>query len=55
MTITAEHMAVELASQPETWARAIALTADQALLPASGRKVAIVRSEERRVGKECPV
>ena len=28
MTITAEHMAVELASQPETWARAIALTAD---------------------------
>jgi fructoselysine-6-P-deglycase FrlB-like protein len=42
MTITAEHMAVELASQPETWARAIALTAEQALLPASGRKVAIV-------------
>ena len=42
MTITAEHMATELASQPETWARAIALTADQALLPASGRKVAVV-------------
>ncbi|MFT2815352.1 SIS domain-containing protein [Leifsonia sp. A12D58] len=42
MTITAEHMATELASQPETWARAIALRDEQALLPASGRKVAIV-------------
>ena len=42
MTTTATHMATELASQPETWARAAALTTDQALLPASGRKVAIV-------------
>ena len=42
MTITAEHMATELASQPETWARAIALRDEQALLPTSGRKVAIV-------------
>ncbi|RZU64273.1 fructoselysine-6-P-deglycase FrlB-like protein [Microterricola gilva] len=37
-----EHMALELASQPEVWARAVALTAEQALLPAAGQKVAIV-------------
>ena len=42
MTITAEHMATELASQPETWERAIALRDEQSQLPASGRKVAIV-------------
>lgn len=37
-----EHMAIELASQPEVWAQAAALTAEQALLPAAGQKVAIV-------------
>ncbi len=37
-----EHMALELATQPETWARAAALTAEQALLPTAGQKVAIV-------------
>jgi len=42
MTISTEHMAIELASQPETWARAAALSAEQSLLPAVGRKVAIV-------------
>ena len=42
MTTTTEHMAVELASQPETWSRAVAMTGEQALLPARGLKVAIV-------------
>ncbi|AMB57765.1 SIS domain-containing protein [Microterricola viridarii] len=37
-----EHMALELASQPEVWARAAALTAEQELMPAAGQKVAIV-------------
>ena len=37
-----EHMAVELASQPATWARAFGLEAERALLPASGRRVAVV-------------
>ncbi|MGO4691991.1 SIS domain-containing protein [Glaciibacter sp. 2TAF33] len=35
-------MAAELASQPETWARAFGLEAERALLPASGRRVAVV-------------
>lgn len=39
---TPEHMALELATQPEVWARAVALTAEQALLPTTGQKVAIV-------------
>lgn len=42
MTATAEHMCIEMASQPETWARAEALNAERLLLPARGRKVAIV-------------
>ena len=42
MTPTPEHMAVELASQPETWARAAGMHAEHAILPASGAKVAIV-------------
>ncbi|SDK45025.1 Fructoselysine-6-P-deglycase FrlB with duplicated sugar isomerase (SIS) domain [Cryobacterium psychrotolerans] len=42
MTATAEHMAVELASQPETWARAAGMTREQALLPAPGLRVAVV-------------
>lgn len=37
-----EHMALELASQPEVWAQAASLTAEQALLPVAGQKVAIV-------------
>ncbi|MDQ0893124.1 fructoselysine-6-P-deglycase FrlB-like protein [Agromyces ramosus] len=37
-----EHMASELASQPETWAAAASLTAEQALLPARGERIAVV-------------
>lgn len=37
-----EHMAAELASQPETWARAAGMVAEQGLLPASGARVAVV-------------
>lgn len=37
-----EHMAIELASQPEMWGRAAALASEQALLPAPGRRVAVV-------------
>jgi len=42
MTVTTEYMALEMASQPETWARAQALTAEQAVMPVNGRRVAIV-------------
>ncbi|MFC9561536.1 SIS domain-containing protein [Agromyces sp. NPDC056965] len=35
-------MAAELASQPETWAKAESLRAEQALLPASGARIAVV-------------
>jgi fructoselysine-6-P-deglycase FrlB-like protein len=35
-------MAAELASQPETWARAAGLRAEQALLPSHGARVAVV-------------
>ncbi|MGH1525806.1 SIS domain-containing protein [Leifsonia sp. L25] len=35
-------MEAELRSQPETWARAAALRAEQALLPASGERIAVV-------------
>ena len=42
MTATTEHMATEMASQPETWARAEGLAAECSLMPAAGRKVAIV-------------
>ncbi len=42
MTASAEYMAIELASQPETWATAAALRTEQSLLPALGQKVAIV-------------
>ncbi len=41
-TTTPEHMATELASQPNVWAQAAELKAEQALLPAAGQKVAIV-------------
>lgn len=36
------HMRAELTSQPETWARAAGMRAEQALLPASGARVAVV-------------
>lgn len=36
------HMAAELASQPQTWARAAALTAEQRLLPPHGARVAVI-------------
>ncbi|KRC62022.1 sugar isomerase [Agromyces sp. Root81] len=35
-------MSAELSSQPETWARAEALRAEQALLPARGARIAVV-------------
>ena len=41
-TRPAEHMARELASQPEMWARVAGLDAARAGMPASGRRVAIV-------------
>lgn len=40
--IPAAHMAAELASQPETWARAASLSAERALLPADGERIAVV-------------
>ena len=36
------HMEAELASQPDAWERAVGLTAEQAVLPASGERVAVV-------------
>ncbi|GLJ74932.1 hypothetical protein GCM10017584_05050 [Leifsonia poae] len=36
------HMEAELRSQPETWARAAELRAEQKLLPAAGQRVAVV-------------
>lgn len=43
MTITAgAHMHAELTSQPETWARAADMRDEQALLPASGARIAVV-------------
>ncbi|KRE21280.1 sugar isomerase [Agromyces sp. Soil535] len=38
----AAHMAAELATQPETWARAVTLRAEQALLPERGARIAVV-------------
>ncbi len=40
--MTTEHMAAELATQPETWARAAAMTDAHALLPDAGARVAII-------------
>jgi len=37
-----EHMARELASQPEAWRRAAGMSAEQRLLPAAGLRVAVV-------------
>ena len=36
------HMEAELVSQPEAWERAVGLTAERALLPASGERIAVV-------------
>ncbi|UNK70782.1 sugar isomerase [Microbacterium sp. H1-D42] len=36
------HMRAELNSQPETWARAAGMRTEQALLPASGARIAVV-------------
>ena len=36
------HMRAELESQPETWARAAGMRAEQGLLPAKGQRVAVV-------------
>ncbi|GAA2441424.1 SIS domain-containing protein [Agromyces soli] len=36
------HMAAELGSQPETWARAAGLRAEQALLPSAGARIAVI-------------
>jgi fructoselysine-6-P-deglycase FrlB-like protein len=37
-----EHMALELASQPDCWARAAGMVAEQGLLPARGQRIAVV-------------
>lgn len=37
-----EHMAVELASQPDTWARAAEMSAEQRTLPGAGARIAVV-------------
>lgn len=44
MTLTqpGSHMRAELTSQPETWARAVDLRDQQALLPGAGARVAVV-------------
>ncbi|MDT0157703.1 SIS domain-containing protein [Microbacterium sp. ARD32] len=39
---TGAHMRAELTSQPETWARAADMRVEQALLPASGARIAVV-------------
>ncbi|MFP1602887.1 SIS domain-containing protein [Microbacterium sp. 2216-1] len=41
-TTAGAHMRAELASQPETWARAAGMRTEQALLPASGARIAVV-------------
>ena len=41
-TTLGTHMAAELASQPETWARAAELRDEQARLPESGARIAVV-------------
>lgn len=41
-TAPGAHMAAELASQPETWARAAAMRDEQSLLPEAGARVAVV-------------
>lgn len=37
-----EHMAAELASQPDTWARAAAMSDEQSALPPTGARIAVV-------------
>ena len=36
------HMEAELASQPDMWERAVGLTAERAILPAPGERIAVV-------------
>jgi len=36
------HMEAELASQPDAWERAVGLSAERAVLPASGERIAVV-------------
>jgi len=36
------HMKAELASQPDAWERAVGLTAERAVLPATGERIAVV-------------
>ena len=40
--IAGAHMRAELTSQPQTWARAAEMRAEQALLPARGARIAVV-------------
>jgi len=39
---TGAHMEAELVSQPDAWERAVGLTAERGLLPASGERIAVV-------------
>ncbi|MFJ4045829.1 SIS domain-containing protein [Microbacterium sp. NPDC089987] len=41
-TTAGAHMRAELTSQPETWTRAAAMRDEQAVLPASGARIAVV-------------
>lgn len=41
-TLTGAKMRAELTSQPETWARAVAMRDEQALLPETGARIAVV-------------
>ncbi|MFB4349700.1 SIS domain-containing protein [Microbacterium sp. CR_7] len=41
-TLPGAHMRAELTSQPETWARAVAMRDEQALLPEAGARIAVV-------------
>ncbi|MCM3778496.1 SIS domain-containing protein [Microbacterium hydrocarbonoxydans] len=41
-TLPGAHMRAELTSQPETWARAVAMRDEQALLPEAGARLAVI-------------
>ena len=50
-----EHMALELASQPEAWRRAAGMVAEQRLLPAAGQRASPSWAAERRGSWHSPM
>ena len=40
--LAGSHMQDELASQPDAWERAVGMSSERALLPASGERIAVV-------------